>query len=137
MQILWNSDDDQGVVSVDLLLSTDGGSTFDTVIAEDLADDGSFGWTAPELFTEQAVIRVMVFDDDGNAGFADTLGPFTINGDPAVDVPGDLNGDGVVNVFDLLLLLENRGGCAGCDADLNEDGAVNVFDLLLLLENWG
>lgn len=137
VQILWNSDDDQGVVSVDLLLSTDGGGTFDTVIAEDIADDGSFSWTAPDLFTEQAVIRVVVFDDDGNSGFADTLGPFTINGDPVVEVLGDLNGDGVVNVFDLLLLLENWGSCAGCDADLNGDGMVNVFDLLLLLENWG
>ncbi|TVQ55580.1 MAG: hypothetical protein EA377_03230 [Phycisphaerales bacterium] len=50
---------------------------------------------------------------------------------------GDLDGDGVVNVFDLLALLENWGDCPGCDADLNEDGVVNVFDLLLLLENWG
>ena len=52
----------------------------------------------------------------------------------------DLNCDGVVNVFDLLLLLENWGSCPGgadCPGDLNEDGTVNVFDLLLLLENWG
>ena len=55
-------------------------------------------------------------------------------------VIGDLNGDGVVNVFDLLLLLEGWGTCPGggeCPADLNGDGMVNVFDLLLLLENWG
>ncbi len=50
---------------------------------------------------------------------------------------GDLDGDGVVNVFDLLALLENWGSCPGCPADLNEDGVVNVFDLLILLENWG
>ncbi|TVQ57311.1 MAG: hypothetical protein EA377_00990 [Phycisphaerales bacterium] len=55
-------------------------------------------------------------------------------------VIGDLNGDGVVNVFDLLLLLEGWGPCpsgSDCPADLNGDGTVNVFDLLLLLENWG
>ncbi len=53
---------------------------------------------------------------------------------------GDLNCDGVVNVFDLLILLENWGTCppAGeCVGDLNDDGVVNVFDLLILLENWG
>ncbi len=50
---------------------------------------------------------------------------------------GDLNGDGVVNVFDLLALLEEWGSCPGCPADLNDDDEVNVFDLLLLLENWG
>ncbi len=55
-------------------------------------------------------------------------------------VPGDINGDGAVDVFDLLLLLENWGTCADprdCPADLNGDGAVDVFDLLLLLEYWG
>ena len=54
--------------------------------------------------------------------------------------PGDLNGDGVVNVFDLLILLEDWGECGDpddCPADLNDDGTVNVFDLLILLENWG
>ncbi len=50
---------------------------------------------------------------------------------------GDLTGDGNVNVFDLLNLLENWGRCNGCDADLNFDGMVDVFDLLALLENWG
>ncbi|TVQ51608.1 MAG: hypothetical protein EA377_12155 [Phycisphaerales bacterium] len=64
-------------------------------------------------------------------------GSFILPGD---DVLGDLNGDGVVNVFDLLLLLEDWGACdtpGDCPADLNDDGFVNVFDLLLLLENWG
>lgn len=55
-------------------------------------------------------------------------------------IPGDLNDDGIVNVFDLLILLENWGVCANatdCPADLNDDGVVNVLDLLILLENWG
>jgi T5SS/PEP-CTERM-associated repeat protein len=53
---------------------------------------------------------------------------------------GDLNGDGVVNVSDLLLLLGAWGTCpssGSCPADLNNDGVVNVSDLLLLLANWG
>ena len=52
----------------------------------------------------------------------------------------DLNGDGVVNVVDLLILLENWGVCpaeGACPADLNGDGTVNVIDLLNLLESWG
>jgi len=54
--------------------------------------------------------------------------------------PGDLNGDGVVNVSDLLILLGQWGTCAdpnNCPADLNDDGVVNVSDLLILLANWG
>jgi hypothetical protein len=55
-------------------------------------------------------------------------------------IPGDLNGDGVVNVSDLLILLGQWGSCAdvnNCPADLNGDGVVNVSDLLILLSNWG
>jgi YVTN family beta-propeller protein len=52
-------------------------------------------------------------------------------------VPGDLNGDGVVNVLDLLILLDEWGPCPACDSDLNGDGVVNVLDLLILLSNWG
>lgn len=55
-------------------------------------------------------------------------------------VLGDLNGDGVVNVLDLLILLEAWGACEDpndCPADLDGNGVVNVLDLLILLENWG
>jgi hypothetical protein len=53
---------------------------------------------------------------------------------------GDFNCDGVVDVLDLLLLLDNWGSCANCDdcpIDLNEDCSVDVLDLLTLLDNWG
>jgi hypothetical protein len=53
---------------------------------------------------------------------------------------GDLNGDGVVDVSDLLILLGAWGPCppsGDCPADLDGDGAVNVSDLLILLGNWG
>lgn len=57
--------------------------------------------------------------------------------DPAT-VPGDLNGDSSVNIFDLLILLGEWGSCpAPCGADLDGDGMVTVFDLLELLANWG
>lgn len=58
--------------------------------------------------------------------------------DATPQIPGDLNGDGVVNVSDMLLLLAAWGQCDGdCPADLNGDGVVDVSDLLILLSNWG
>lgn len=47
---------------------------------------------------------------------------------------GDLNGDGVLNILDLLIFLENLG-CEGpdCAGDINSDGVVDVQDLLLWL----
>ena len=52
--------------------------------------------------------------------------------------PGDVDGDAVVDVNDLLGVLERWGPSqpAGWDADFNLDGAVDVSDLLLLLANW-
>jgi len=54
--------------------------------------------------------------------------------------PGDVNDDGVVNVFDLLELLNGWGPCEGpdlCPSDVNDDGATDVFDLLAVLGEWG
>ncbi len=51
---------------------------------------------------------------------------------------GDIDGDGVVGILDLLMLLSNWGPCKGaCPADLNGDGSVGILDLLVLLANWG
>jgi hypothetical protein len=57
------------------------------------------------------------------------------------DSPGDINGDGVVDVVDFLAVLASWGPCPeppdSCDADCNGDGAVNVNDFLTVLANWG
>ena len=54
---------------------------------------------------------------------------------------GDLDGDGLVAVPDLLALLATWGACpappASCPADIDGDGVVGAADLLVLLGNWG
>jgi len=54
------------------------------------------------------------------------------NGD-AADVTGDLDGDGLVGVDDLLILLSQWGDCPDCSGDLDGDGTVSVDDLLILI----
>ncbi len=53
-----------------------------------------------------------------------------------VGVPGDVNGDGVVDVNDILMLIVAWGPCDGCPEDINGDGTVNVSDLIELISNW-
>ncbi len=86
----------------------------------------------PEV-TENSTIEyyVSAFDRAGNEGFGPTLS-FTVSGGT---IPGDLNGDGVVDGVDLGLLLQ-AWGSNDPTADLNDDGVVDAADLGLLLNNW-
>ncbi|MDG2095613.1 MAG: hypothetical protein P8J89_10135 [Phycisphaerales bacterium] len=61
--------------------------------------------------------------------------------DGIVDVPpqqlADLDGNGLVNVNDLLMLLEAWGSASsGNPADIDNDGNIDVVDLLLMLKGW-
>jgi hypothetical protein len=49
---------------------------------------------------------------------------------------GDINGDGAVNVDDLIMLIQAWGYCGECPEDLNNNEFVNVVDLILLLDAW-
>jgi hypothetical protein len=55
--------------------------------------------------------------------------------EPTPECPADLNGDGVVNTEDLLILLANWGTSG--DGDIDGNGVVNTEDLLALLAAWG
>ena len=80
---------------------------------------------------------------DGQSGEA--MGVFCTVANPgwlvfreeALPCPADINGDGVVNVAEVLLLLDTWGVCGDCPADINGDGSVDVSDLLIVLDAWG
>jgi hypothetical protein len=56
----------------------------------------------------------------------------------AQDIPGDIDGNGVVNSADMALLLSNWGVVSFTDprCDINSDGMVDSADLTILLANW-
>jgi predicted outer membrane repeat protein len=49
----------------------------------------------------------------------------------------DINGDGSIDVDDLVDLILNWGVCVDCAADLDGDDLVGVDDLVLLILGWG
>ncbi len=57
------------------------------------------------------------------------------NSQPQPAIPGDLNGDGKVNISDLSILL-SAWGTADPKADINKSGRVDIADLSILLSNW-
>ncbi len=51
-------------------------------------------------------------------------------------IPEDINGDGVVDVGDLLAVVGSWGPCKVCPEDINGDGMVDVVDLLAVISAW-
>ena len=130
----WLSDGDPA--SVDILLSTDGGQTFPTTVAQGLAPQpGSYYWTVPNVATSQGRLRLVVRDADGNTGFDDTDLDFAINGAPPC--PADLAEPfGTLNFFDLsayLALFNAQDPAADLAAPF---GALNFFDLSAYLASY-
>lgn len=63
---------------------------------------------------------------------------------PVVQTPcsGDVNGDRIVDLLDLTILLSAFGSTSGdpafnSDADLDSSGAIDLTDLTILLSNFG
>jgi len=59
-----------------------------------------------------------------------------------VGIPGDLNGDGTVNILDAIILSNAFGSTPGStnwnpNAELNGDNTVNILDAILLSNNFG
>ena len=51
-------------------------------------------------------------------------------------IPEDVNGDGSVDVIDLLAVVGNWGPCKSCNEDINGDSVVDVVDLLAVIAAW-
>lgn len=107
-------------------------------------------WEALGSGADGSVYAAMVFDDGSGEALYIGASMSSVDGVASNNIAryacgpdgvlGDLNGDGVVDVSDLLMLLAQWGTCPlseNCPADLNGDGAVDVSDLLILLANWG
>ena len=72
----------------------------------------------------------------GQELFMDCLKGDEVESDPAT--PGDIDGDGDVDINDLMSLIAAYGStCSGCPEDVDGDGDVDINDLMILLGNYG
>ncbi|MEW7851056.1 M12 family metallo-peptidase [Massilia aurea] len=114
--------------NVKITLSTDGGATWPTVLAESVPNSGSAIVTFPVVASTQARVKIEAV---GNVFFDVSDANFTLANVP---VAGDVTGDGVIDCADVAAVraaLNKRTGQAGFDprADVIADGIVNIRDL--------
>jgi hypothetical protein len=115
---LWLYDGSDGCPGV--ALETVGGLECDTVTIDATLASGTY-WI---------IVMPDGFTDSGACGARYVL-------ETRLTCTGDVNGDGAVDVTDLLELLGAWGPCEGCPADIDGSGEVDVTDLLALLGAWG
>ncbi len=110
---------------------TDGMQDLNVLFA-DLLTDGSILWDAMAISPDGRYIAGHGIRPNGDheAYLLDTTGS-------GGGIPGDLDGDGDVDLTDLSTLLAEFGCTSGCTADIDGDGDVDLTDLSILLSNFG
>ena len=130
VQTTWLFDSPDGVTTADLLLSTDGGASYSSVVGSGFdASTGTYYWTAPDVGTSDGRLRLVIRDGDGNESFDDSDVSFTITGSVCI---ADLTGDGVLNFFDVSVFL-NAYTAMDPVADFTGDGVYDFFDVSAFL----
>lgn len=99
-EIRWHSEDDIGLSSTKILLSTDGGLTYADTIANGPLDS-TFTWSVPEMDETACRIKVVCLDGASNQGMDVSDGDFEIVSVTAV-------GRERIPLPDEVVLLQNR-----------------------------
>ena len=99
----------------------------------DTSSPYSYSWDTTAETNESHTLVAKAYDAAGNVGSSTVVTVTVDNNTPPKQ--GDINGDGVVNIFDASILA-SRWGTADPDADLNGNGVVDIFDASILASNW-
>ena len=75
-------------------------------------------------------------EDDGDDGDEDD-GDDGDDGNTTPGCPGDTDGNGTVDVTDILAILDGWGPCQSCPADIDGNNVIDVDDMLAVLAAWG
>lgn len=127
--LAWNASTDNGGIK-DYVIFRNG-----TQVGTSTTTSFTAGGLAPST-TYSFTVRARDLANNQSAASA-TLSETTLAGSGANK--GDLDGNSVVNLTDLSILLSNwnRAGVPVTQGDVDANGVVNLVDLSILLSNWG
>jgi hypothetical protein len=131
--ILWDTAGIAGDVAV--LLSRDGGKTYETISAG-TPNSGSFDWTVTGPASANAALKIEPLGDPAKAA---VQGLFFIVCDTVGDINGDCNGD----LADAIAALQVLAGMpadqtadvlSASGADVNADGRIGIHEVVYVLQ---
>ncbi|KKK95265.1 hypothetical protein LCGC14_2674570, partial [marine sediment metagenome] len=125
VSVTASASDNAGVTKVEFRLD-DGLKRTDTV------SPYTYSWDTKTVSNGSHTLQARAYDAAGNIGTSTTV---TVTVTNQTSKPGDINGDGKVDIFDASILA-SRWGTADPDADLNGNGVVDIFDASILASNW-
>lgn len=101
--ITWESSDDAGVTSQDVSYSTDGGSTYSTIVTGLAGSVNQYAWSVPLMINKKTVrVRVVARDGACNASRDESDADFTVWNPPAsfthlAEAPLFMSGQGLIS----------------------------------------
>lgn len=138
-----NLGNNPGQDSMTVAISNDGGSSW--VLLENVTENASV-WVRKSFLVSAfvaptATMRIRFAASDVNGASLVEAGVDDVRlvryvCEAGKEIPGDLNGDGMVDGSDLGILL-GAWGSSGGPADIDGNGTVDGADLGVLLGNWG
>jgi len=98
----------------------------------------SFGWNTTGFVYGNYNISACAWPIPSETNMANNVTGGTVY----VGIPGDLNGDGTVDIYDAIILASAFGSSPGMknwnpNADINGDGIVDIYDAITLASNFG
>ena len=142
------------IVSINIVTQNQGGES-ETFQVDCLVDSTLIGQDVVTLTSGESVTSTFTWDTSGyTPGYCDISATATTvpdETDPTdnslvatvyIKIPGDVTGDGIVDIFDLVSVGVAFGSEEGDpdynpDADLNIDGIIDIFDAVIVAGNFG
>jgi len=118
--VTYDATDNVGVVRVDVYLSGDGGATWKPV-GRNESPTGTFDWFVPNRPSAASRIRVIAFDQAGNAGVDESDADFTVESFAGGRVPTTLRDMDLAGTqpFEGAILDDVEATCRTCHGDYN------------------
>ena len=125
MNIAWNASDDDEVRFATVQVSTDAGTTWDTIAQE--ITGSTYQWKVPENSGIADVRARVIVHDHRFQNSSSTIGPFSI--DNASFCYADCDASGSLDFFDFLCF-QNEFAAKTAYADCDMSGSHDFFDFL-------